>query len=202
MKLEHFTDENGIEWVRRMVEPGDRMRWSGVPSRFWSFAGEPRKTRAVDFAQSLLDGAGVMLVLAGGTGSGKSTAAAFALSKRSGLWVHGPDLAKVEVRDPFDPFRPTLDERMRLAGLLVLDDIGIEHSPGGYAASRITDVLEWREASKRPSIVTTNLGAEVFARQYGKRLCSRINGDPLGWQTVTDKDMRVAHWSESAEAKR
>lgn len=201
MNFEHFTDDKGNTWVRRRSTPLESMRWAGVPSRFWSFAAEPHKTLAVDFAMSLLEGGGLLLVLSGGTGCGKSTACAWALSKRPGLWVHGPDLAKPEPPDPdaWGARRKTLDERMREAGLLVLDDVGIEHSPGGYAASRITDVLEFRESNKLPSIVTTNLTAAGFRVRYGERLASRTNGDPLGWQQIAGPDLRVKHWTEAKE---
>jgi len=134
-------------------------------------------------------------------GCGKSTACAHALSKQAGLWVHAPDLAKPDFTDPdeYGVRKTTLDERMRAAGLLVLDDVGIEHSPGGYAASRITDVLEHREANRRPSIVTTNLTGEEFKAKYGQRIASRLNGDPVGWQHISGEDLRVTHWQDKAE---
>jgi len=193
MKFERFTDEKGREWVRRIVTPSDSMRWAGVPAGFWAKALEPQAKEPIRLVLKLLEGGGTLLVLSGGTGCGKSTACAHALSKKAGLWVHGPDLAKPDFTDPdeYGVRRQTLDERMREAGLLVLDDVGIEHSPGGYAASRITDVLEHREANRRPSIVTTNLTGEEFKAKYGQRLASRLNGDPLGWQHVAGKDMRV-----------
>jgi DNA replication protein DnaC len=201
VKFERFTDEKGHERVRRVVTPQDSMRWAGVPSRFWEFAAEPKPTAAVGIVGRLLDGAGVLLVLSGGTGCGKSTACAYGLSKRAGLWVHAPSLAKPEFADPdeYGVRRQTLDERMREAGLLVLDDVGIEHSPGGYAASRITDVLEHREANRRPGIVTTNLTAEQFKAKYGERIASRLNGDPLGWQHIADADRRLPHWTEEKD---
>jgi DNA replication protein DnaC len=203
MKFERFVDAKGVEWVKRVVTPEDSMRWAGVPSRFWPIGVKPELTAAVSLVQKLLAGEGVLLVLSGGTGCGKSTASAHALSRRAGIWVHAPDLAKPDFTDPDDygVRRQTLDERMRDSGLLVLDDVGIEHSPRGYAASRITDVLEHREANRRPSIVTTNLTTEEFKEKYGARIASRLNGDPLGWQHVAGDDMRVnpPHWTERDE---
>lgn len=199
MKFERFTDEKGVEWVKRVVTPGDSMKWAGVPSRLW-FAEKPKPTSAVALVSRMLEGAGVLLVLSGGTGCGKSTACAYALSKRAGLWVHGPDLAKPDFTDPdeYGVRRETLDERMRNCGLLVLDDVGIEHSPKGYAASRITDVLEHRESNHRPSIVTTNLTTAEFKAKYGERIASRLNGDSLGWQHISGPDLRInpSHWTD------
>lgn len=193
MNYERFTDEQGVEWVRRVVTPQDRMRWAGVPEGFWLLVAEPLQTASMRAVEPLLRGAGVMLVLSGGTGCGKSTACAWALSKRAGLWVHGPDLAKLDPGelDEYGTRKTSLDDRMRAAGFLVLDDVGIEHSPSGYAASRITDVLEHREASKRATVVTTNLNAAVFRQRYGERIASRLNRDPLGWQHVAGDDLRT-----------
>lgn len=192
MKFERFVDDKGYEWVRRVITPQDSVRWAGVPSGFWLDACDPQPTSSTAIIGKLLCSEGLILVLSGGTGCGKSTAAAHALSKKAGLWVHAPDLAKPDFTDPdeYGVRKETLDERMRAAGLLVLDDVGTEHSPSGYAASRITGVLEHRESNKRPSIVTCNLTAEEFREKYGARLASRINGDTLGWQQIAGPDLR------------
>lgn len=193
MKFERYTDGQGREWVRRVVTPQDLLRWAGVPGGFWRDAEKPKPTAATAMVEKLLSGEGVLLVLSSQAGCGKSTACAHALTKQSGLWVHAPDLAKPDFSEPdeYGVRRESLDDRMRNAGLLVLDDVGIEHSPGGYAAARITDVLEIREASRRPSIVTTNLTAEEFREKYGQRLASRLNGDALGWQHIAGPDLRL-----------
>lgn len=205
MKFERFKDEKGIEWVRRVITPADSLKWAGVPAGFWKHALEPKASEPVKWALKMLAGEGVLLVLSGGTGCGKSTAAAHSLSKKSGLWVHAPDLAKPDFSDAdeYGVRRQTLDERMRESGLLVLDDVGIEHSPGGYAASRITDVLEHRESNRRPSIVTTNLTTEEFKAKYGARIASRLNGDGLGWQHVSGPDLRVnpPHWQDDEKSE-
>lgn len=215
MKYEYFKDDKGVEYIRRVIATSDRVRWAGVPSRFWSAALEPKPTEALAVVKKLLgspskdlkmlEQSPVLIVLSGGTGCGKSTACAHGLSIWPGLWVHGPDLAKPDFSDAdeYGVRRQTLDERMRDAGLLVLDDVGIEHSPGGYAASRITDVLEHRESNRRPSIVTTNLTSEEFKTKYGARIASRLNGDPLGWQHVGGKDLRVnpPHWQDDEKSE-
>ena len=167
----------------------------GVPSRLWVVAQNPRGTACVRLVRELLDGKGCILVLSGHTGCGKSSAAAFALADRTGIWIHAPDLA----RPPLDGNNG--DDRMRYCGLLVLDDVGTEYSPRGYAANRICSVLEHREGNRRPTIVTTNLTAEQFKAAYGERLASRLNGDPLGWQHVSGPDLRrnPAHWTEGQD---
>jgi hypothetical protein len=167
----------------------------GVPSRLWVVAQNPRTTACVGLVSELLDGKGCILAISGHTGCGKSSAAASALAARTGMWVHAPDLA----RPPLDG--DNVDDRMRYCGLLVLDDVGTEHSPSGYAAKRICSVLEHREGNRRPTILTTNLTAEQFKAAYGERIASRLNGDPLGWQHVSGPDFRrnPAHWSDGKQ---
>jgi hypothetical protein len=175
--------------IDRLLEQRD------VPSRLWGVAQNPRETHCVELVRELLSGKGCILVLSGHTGCGKSSAAAFALAGRTGIWIHAPDLS----RPPLDG--DSGDDRMRYCGLLVLDDVGTEHSPSGYAAKRICSVLEHREGNRRPTIVTTNLTAEQFKAAYGERLASRLNGDPLGWQHVSGPDLRrnPPHWTEGKQ---
>lgn len=183
------------------------LRQRGVPSKFWQLVLNPWKTSALGLVERLLAGEGLLLVLGGNTGRGKSTAAAVALARRPGLWVHAPDLSKPPVKKSGDDDHDeetVRDGRMRNAPLLVLDEVGLEHSPGGYAASRITATISIREANNRPTLVTTNLSAEQFKEKYGDRIGSRLNGDPLGWQTATGPDYRLAQqpFSERAEKDR
>jgi hypothetical protein len=178
-----------VSTVDRLLE--DR----GVPPRLWGHAQNPKETEAVIAVRRLLAGEGVLLVLSGIPGCGKSSGAAFALAGNSGIWVHAPDLA----RPPLDG--DSGDDRMRSCGLQVRDDVGTEHSPSGYAGSRICGVLEHRESHMRPSILTTNLTGEEFVARYGDRMKSRLNGDPLGFVHVAGLDLRVnpPHWQDEAE---
>jgi len=178
----------------------ERLLQRGVPQRFRQLLlseKEPLETQALIAVKDLLAVKGTLLVLAGKEGRGKSFAAAWALSRRPGIWVYAPDLARVQQ----EANGPTLDARMRTASLLVLEEVGKEHSPGGYAAARIVELLVYREAEKRPTIVTTTLQDAEFVERYGKeQIASRLDGDGLGWVTVTGKDLRLSnplHWTEN-----
>jgi DNA replication protein DnaC len=182
----------------------ERLMQRGVPQRFRTMLAnsekEPLETQALIAARDLLAGKGTLLVLAGNEGRGKSFAAAWALSRRPGIWVYAPDLARVQQ----EAEGPTLDARMRTASLLVLEEVGKEHSPGGYAAARIVELLFHRDAEKRPTIVTTTLSLVEFIERYGKeQMASRLDGEKLlGWVTVTGKDLRLSnppHWQEKGE---
>src|SRR5216683_2881174 len=189
MKLE-LVQEDGHPAIRRIIEPADYLNSAEVPQRHRKvvLAGAIDDTDALAVTRKLVAGAGLLLILAGEPGRGKSIAAAWALSCRWGLWVNAPELA-VPPKDKEG--KVTLDERMRKAGLLVLDDAGIEHSPSGYAVSRIIAAIEWREAEEKPTLVTTNLSSKDFKHRYGDRIASRIDGDPLAFTTCTGPDRRL-----------
>lgn len=157
-----------------------------IPRRFWSLVAAPQETLAISYVRALLDGKGLLLLLHGDAGCGKSTAAAWALSQRPGLWVNAPDLA----RPPKDEDDAT-DRELATTPFLVMDDLGIEYSTDKkYAESRINLALSKREADLLPTLLTSNLSTDEFKARYGDRTVSRLNGDPLGWQTVTGPDMR------------
>lgn len=149
---------------------------------------------AMVLAARLARGEGRILVLASLAGRGKSTAAAYALTFRPGLWVHSPALARAPTGEP----GTISDSALRDAGLLVIDDLGTEHSPKGYAASRVNDAVVWREGAGRPTLITTNLDGPKFREVYGDRLASRVNSDrePLGWQTIDGPDLRSPNTPE------
>lgn len=163
----------------------EKLQGRRIPARLLEVALAPNETASLNLVLRLLDGEGALLVLSGGPGLGKSSAAAVGLVRKGGLWVNAPDLAA----PPMDG--DTTNKRMRDVALLVLDDVGLEHSPSGYAASRICGVLDARESELRPTIVTTNLSDAQFKVRYGERLASRLNGDPLGWQHLAGSDLRL-----------
>jgi DNA replication protein DnaC len=158
-----------------------------IPRRFWALVKEPKETMAMSYARALLEGKGVLLLLHGNAGCGKSTAAAWALSQRhGGLWVNAPDLARPATEED-----DATDRELATVPFLVIDDLGIEYSTDKkYAESRINLALSKREANVLPTIITTNLSTEEFKARYGDRTASRLNGDPLGWQSVKGPDMR------------
>ena len=129
-----------------------------------------------------------VLVLSGGPGSGKSIAAAEAIcGEVMGVWVEAGELTAPPDDGGFDP-----DKRMReFPGCVVIDDAGAEYNSGkAYAAGRIEAAIISRVNAGRRTIVTTNLPGPEFAEKYGKRVVSRVDGDPIGWRAVGNTDMR------------
>jgi hypothetical protein len=167
----------------------DRLLSYGVPAALAKSAmeGDP-EAPGMKLAEQLARGEGKILMLAGMAGRGKSTAAAYALTFKSGLWVFAPHLSLLfgQHKDAVD------DSAMNHAGLLVIDDLGSEHSPGGHVAGRVNAVLVIREAHGLPTALTTNLPAEKFKTIYGDRIVSRLNAkkESLGWQVLDGPDLR------------
>lgn len=116
------------------------------------------------------------LVIAGGTGTGKTLAAAWFVANLGAhmnpKWVSAPDLARVRRdRDAEDP----VDEAIK-ARALVIDDVGTEHaSDSGWATGQIARVIESRYADGAPTLITTNLDRADFKGRYGERVNDRLN---------------------------
>lgn len=65
--------------------------------------------------------------------------------------------------------------RYQRAGLLVLDDIGVEQVTGsGWAEDRMYQLISERHDQHRPAVFTSNLPLEDLGRRYGERTLWRI----------------------------
>lgn len=172
----------------------ERLEQRGVPDRIARLilSGAVKPNAATDFAFQLAEGKGKLLVLASEPGRGKSVAACWALSQASGLFVGSSALAIAPRREDNTDDVPAnvLDARMRTCGLLVVDDLGIEHSPSGFAVARLDAIVTHRWEREKPTLLTTNMLAEAFEARYGARIASRVNGDALGWRNLGGPDLR------------
>jgi hypothetical protein len=118
---------------------------------------------------------GLVLVLAGDLGVGKSAAMAHALVRYEGsaLWVDACDVGATP-RNGFSE-NAHLWERWLGVQLLAVDDVGTE---GGDASSMVT-LLTTRYNRGRATIVTSNLARKAFVARYlngaeGSRLVDRL----------------------------
>ena len=172
------------------MTPAEIAKYRKLPPRLIAvvLAAEPTETLAMLAVRRMLaDRDSALLVLSGNAGCGKTFAAAWAVANHPGhaYWLVAPTLARPPVEGTSDPV-----DRACEVDLLALDDLGIEHSPGGYALSRIQAILESRELDRLKTIISTNLTTPEFLARYGERLASRINGDPIGWHAVGGIDLR------------
>lgn len=121
-----------------------------------------------------LAGRETWLVLTGGTGSGKSCAAAWALrtaheSGRSVAWVQSARLAADAGR--FEG--AALAERLRGVDILVVDDVGAQDG-SAFARDVLRELLTERHEEGHRSIITTNLDAPALRAHLGDRLSDRV----------------------------
>lgn len=129
-----------------------------------------------------------LLVLAGGTGCGKSLAAAWMLMRRKGgKFMPAVDIASLQPRKR-GADREKLDELRDLNAILVIDDLGTEPIDDDWRA-QLDVLLDQRSGNRRLTVMTTNLAGSDFHDEYGVRLWSRISG--LGrYHESTDPDWR------------
>ena len=117
------------------------------------------------------------LVLLGANGSGKTHLAAAIAGHRLEqgdrvAFATAPDLLD-ELRSTFAPdsgerFDP-LFRRLRDAGLLVLDDLGVEKS-GGWAQEKLYQLLNYRHLGRRPTVITSDLALTELEPRIASRL--------------------------------
>jgi DNA replication protein DnaC len=153
----------------------DRMR---IPQRFW-FVGRreiiPEVREIVDKYIKNLDenlDVGEGLLMWGTNGTGKTSAAVFIgleVRRRGAtvFFVQAERLrASVLEKEMFDD-EQTVMERARAVDFLILDDLGKEH-PGetGFSERLFENLLRERSATKKTTIVTTNLSVDKLKETY------------------------------------
>lgn len=172
----------------------ERLAMRGVPGAIAEMilTGKVKATPASALVWRLAAREGRLLVLRSPPGRGKSVAGAWALSEHAGLFIASSALAIAPRREENSHDVPAnvLDARMRTCGLLVVDDMGVEHSPSGFAVARLDAIVTYRWDAGKSTLLTTNLQLKDFVERYGARIASRIDGDPLGWQELGGNDMR------------
>ncbi len=140
-----------------------------------------------------------VLVLAGGTGTGKTVAAAWALSRLGGEYVRSVDLARRS-----EPYRGEA-EPLNVAAheLLVLDDLGTETRSAAGALDRrfmpaLYDIVDQRQGVMRRgtrwiprrTLITTNLTKKQFVEAYpDERIRSRL-AQSCTWVALDGVDQR------------
>lgn len=135
------------------------------------------------------------LVLCGGTGCGKTTAATWAAHQLYMRLNQRPKFlrcASMVDAPAFNAEAELLKYRCKEAGVLVLDDIGsgAREKDAKLWLGWLDDVLDARHSARRKTIITTNMPEGVLAEWIGRRLADRLNEGII--HTSTDKSMRGA----------
>ncbi len=177
-------------------QPSQREKWQHHVQKFESLvrAGVPRRaleaadcpeverTKALIAAISwATEAKQETLALSGLVGTGKTVAAArFALSVRA-TWCHAPLLGLDEYAKASRRIEDLID-----APHLVIDEVGGQGTTRPHAVARIAAVLSARYASRRPTVLTTNLSATEFAKVY--------DGVPLERSRLVDRIREGGSW--------
>lgn len=112
------------------------------------------------------------IVFSGATGVGKSVAAAIVVRSRNVrcCWYAARDLCEKVRQWPLGKGEPEDIERAKGAGLLVLDDLGLESADHGTLLS----IIEARYWKALPTITTTGLGTDELIEKYGEAFYRRL----------------------------
>jgi hypothetical protein len=125
------------------------------------------------------------LALSGGTGCGKSVAAAWMVADCGGMWVRAERLVRVFAASFGDQFEE--QEQIRDCAFLVLDDIGSELD-AARMTSVLIELLDSRKSRRQATLLTTNLGRPQFKDRYGnERLLSRLH-ESVQWEPISGTD--------------
>lgn len=125
-----------------------------------------------------------ILVMLGGTGCGKTSAAAWSCAWHAGSYTKTRALEMAH-RAMFGAESQAWQSLMR-ANMLVIDDIARE--PDAHAVAAFEDAIDERQS--RPTIVTGNITKAELAQRYGGRVASRLaESGAVVW--LDGQDMRA-----------
>lgn len=132
-------------------------------------------TSAVQAARAWLRGSRPVLVLSGGTGTGKTVAAAWSLCERPSAFQV---LRAVRVGAAFERWQNDREEGVDALRLyvptLLLDDLGQESLDDRRVEPAIEEIFDARQSPRLRTIVTTNLSTEAMRSRYSDRVISRL----------------------------
>lgn len=163
--------------------------------------GKVEKTRAI----LALEMPAVLIVLSGGTGTGKTTATSWWLwgwhrdpanwpevsewgtqpkCRGSAVFVTAAALAR------WGRYNEAEMDTILRATLLAIDDLGSEYldTKGAYL-SLLDEIVNERYANRRPTVLTTNLNVNDFRERYGERIADRIR-ESGRFEALGDDSMR------------
>lgn len=166
----------------------ERFAASGVPGKVSAHAIAAKPTQATALIDTWLASESLLLVLAGGVGVGKSVAAAYAIRRTPGRWIHAAEIPKLTGHENEHKLRG-----LRHARLLVVDDLGAEYSDkGGWVRAAIEDLILQRYDDGLRTLCTTNVYVPAeFKAKYTERLIDRIR-EADGYCVVGGVSMRGA----------
>lgn len=170
----------------------DELRW---PARALDFAERPDDTEAMRVVRAW-DRQGLVFVLSGGKGTGKTVAAAWrALNDPSPAAFRFVRAATLVRTSRFsDECAELLD-----APALCIDDLGAEYNDAkGSFLADFEEIVDTFYSDRRRLIITTNLPGKEFKLRYGARVVDRIT-ECAEWRHIEGRSMRARERGENEE---
>lgn len=172
MRRAGIEDKALVEWMAPLRSPPFAARsWFGIDQGLRSGSDE-----AMAGAQAWLDYPDCKcLLIIGGVGAGKTTAAAWIVAGElaNGVWLPARTVDDLEAWK-------LVSHQAKTAQLLVIDDLGTERdSESGFGRDTLGSLLTDRLDRAQRTVVTTNLSGAEIVKRYGERLRSRLQLRPL-----------------------
>lgn len=179
-----------------LASASPRLLMAGVPKKVLETLAAPTPTPALDKARPWWSSDSWALVMSGGVGTGKTTAAGWLASQciTAGTgrdWLVWIRCSEASRRALFGEDAEKQARSARRCSLLVLDDIGTEFNGDGWR-NWLGDVLDERYSQGRKTVLTTNLGPEDFRARLGERLVDRLREGGKGVASGTESMRRSA----------
>lgn len=136
-------------------------------------AEDPGRTDALDHARAFLaQRERPILVLLGGTGTGKTTAATWVAREAGGARPGLLPATTMERRGRYEAdYSAWVDDRT----MVVLDDLGVEPMDGkGYFAALVDELVDSAYRNFRRLVITSNLDVATVKERIGARAASRL----------------------------
>jgi DNA replication protein DnaC len=135
------------------------------------------------------------LLLYGKAGAGKSVLGWWAVPQRGwGLWLTWPELTrKIQSSYSRDGDSEAMIEAAQNVPVLFLDDLGDPDRSGMESDNKreiLFRIVNHRLAHRKPTFITTNLAGSDIAKQFGKRIASRLL-ELCEWCKVGGVDLRI-----------
>jgi hypothetical protein len=149
---------------------------------------DPGRTPALDAARRYVaQHEKPILVLLGGVGAGKTTAATWIAREAGGARPGKALSTTLEKRGRYDrAYADWLESRT----LVVLDDLGVEPLDGkGYFAALVDELVDRAYSHRRRLVITTNVAADQLERRLGERVWSRLVSRAMR-ERCGDSDLR------------
>jgi DNA replication protein DnaC len=196
-----MAEKNREADERRAYEmPRHRLAERGVPVKDIEriVTGDLTETTAMKHARAFVaDKDARALVLSGGRGCGKTTAASWIVGQRWHDEDHDtfgfrikPIFIDVSRLSRLSRYKAEDMDPLERSPLLAIDDLGMEYADEkGNFLSTLDGIFNARYAAGLRTVITTNLTHEAFSKRYGERVIDRIRETGRFFE-MADKSLR------------